>query len=246
MDHAPRVGVGHVWQTCSKIDEEPRPVLVGAPSRRQQRRQGAAPDQLHRDEQPAVGQTPQLVDRDDPGVLELAADLRLLDEPADHLGVVAVLLPDHLDGQVAAEVEVASLEDRAHPAPGELADELVARRTGPRCPGISRRSGPDQRSVIGRSREMTRGPPSPSDRVAEAASGPLVPMSRIRSCPVRDAARSTEGRPPGAAGTGGRAPPASSPAGGLRSRDRSRPRSSHPPHSRSHPTPKATSSSLGK
>ena len=72
------------------------------------------------------GKRPSSWTGDDPGVLELAADLGLLDEPADHLGVVAVLLPDHLDGQVAAEVEVAPLEDRPHPAPGQLADELVA------------------------------------------------------------------------------------------------------------------------
>ena len=59
-------------------------------------------------------------------MLELAADLRLLDEPADHLGVVAVLLQEDLDGQVAAEVGVAALEDDAHAAAGDLAEELVA------------------------------------------------------------------------------------------------------------------------
>ena len=45
----------------------------------------------------------QIVDRRDPRVLELPADLGFLDESADHLGVVAVLLPDHLDGEVPAE-----------------------------------------------------------------------------------------------------------------------------------------------
>ena len=39
-------------------------------------------------------------------MLELAADLRLLDESADHLGLVAELLPQHLDGQVTAQVGV--------------------------------------------------------------------------------------------------------------------------------------------
>ena len=57
----------------------------------QQLRQGAALDQLHGEVGPAVGEGAQLVDRDDPGMLKLAADLRLLDEPADEDRVVAVL-----------------------------------------------------------------------------------------------------------------------------------------------------------
>ena len=42
-------------------------------------------------------------------MLELAADLRLLDEPgaAHHLGSVAMLLQQDLDGQAAAQVDVA-------------------------------------------------------------------------------------------------------------------------------------------
>ena len=67
------------------------------------------------------------MDRDDPGVLKLAANLGLLDETADHLGLITVLLPNHLDGEIPAEVEVASLEDRAHPAPRQFANQLVTR-----------------------------------------------------------------------------------------------------------------------
>ena len=114
MDHALRMGVGHGLADLLEDGEEAGAFLVGTPSRRQQGRQRAAPHQLHRDEHPAVGQTPQLVHRDDPRVLELPADLRLLDEPPDHLGMVAVFLAHHLDGQVAAEVEVAALEDGPH------------------------------------------------------------------------------------------------------------------------------------
>ena len=186
VDHAPRVGVGHRLADLLEDREEPHPVLVRAPARRQQRRQGAAPDQLHRDEQPAVGEAPQLVDGDDPGVLELAADLRLLDEPADHLGVVAVLLPDHLDGEVPAEVEVAPLEDRAHPAPGELADELVARRLA-RDVGHLGRSGPDQPRVLGGLPEMDARAAldrlAPTGGARGGGSGP-VPSSRRSSGPV--------------------------------------------------------------
>ena len=82
--------------------------------------------QLHREVGPAVGEGAQLVDRHDPRVLELAADLGLLDEAADQLGLVAVCLEQDLDGQVAAEVGVAALEDRPHAAAGDLAQDLVA------------------------------------------------------------------------------------------------------------------------
>ena len=61
-------------------------------------------------------------------MLELAADLRLLDEAADHVGVVAVVVAEDLDGEVAAEVGVAALEDGAHAAAGDLAVDAVADR----------------------------------------------------------------------------------------------------------------------
>ena len=92
----------------------------------QQRGQGAALDQLHGEVGPAVAELAQLVDRHDARMLELAADLRLLDEAADQLGIVVVLFEQDLDGQVAAQVGVAALEDGAHAAAADLAQELVA------------------------------------------------------------------------------------------------------------------------
>src|SRR3954451_24873147 len=68
----------------------------------------------------------QLVDRDHAGVLQLAGDLGLLDEPSDQVGVLAMLLEQDLDGQVAAEVAVAPLDDNAHAAAGNLAKKLEA------------------------------------------------------------------------------------------------------------------------
>ena len=158
VDHPPGVGVGHRLADLLEDREEPRPVVRRVLPRLQQRGQGAAPDQLHGDVEPPVGEPAQLVDRDDPRVLELAADLRLLDEPADHLGVVAVLLQEDLDGQVAAEVDVAALEHDAHAAPGDLAEELVAPalarrgRASPRSAG-----GPAWGPSPGPSRSRTRG-----------------------------------------------------------------------------------------
>ena len=61
-------------------------------------------------------------------MLELAADLRLLDEPPDHGRVPGVARVEHLHRDVAAEVGVAPLEDDAHPAAGDLAEDVVAPR----------------------------------------------------------------------------------------------------------------------
>ena len=88
-----------------------------------------------REERPQVGERPQLVDRHDAGVLELAADLRFLDEPSDHVGVVAEILPEHLEGDVAAQVGVAALEHGAHAAAGDLAVDPVADRGVGTVPG---------------------------------------------------------------------------------------------------------------
>ena len=62
------------------------------------------------------------------GVLELAADLGLLDEATDHAGVVAVVLAQDFQRDVAAQVGVAALEDGAHAAPGDLAVNPVSDR----------------------------------------------------------------------------------------------------------------------
>ena len=54
--------------------------------------------------------------RHDTGVLKLAADLCLFDEPADHLRLVAIPIAQHLDSEVAAQVGVIPLEYHSHPA----------------------------------------------------------------------------------------------------------------------------------
>ena len=126
MDHPPRMGVGHRLRHLLEDAEEPGQVVARVLPLAQEGGQGAALDQLHGKVGAAVAKGAQLVHRDDPGVLQLAADLGLLDEPADEVGLVAVLLQQHLDGQVAAEVGVAALEDGPHAAAGDLAEELVA------------------------------------------------------------------------------------------------------------------------
>ena len=91
MDHAAGVRVGH---RLADLEEDPQHArLIGGRigPRVQEIGQGAALDQLHREVGAAVGEGAQLVDRHDARMLQLAGDLRLLDEAADQLGVVAVL-----------------------------------------------------------------------------------------------------------------------------------------------------------
>ncbi len=59
-------------------------------------------------------------------MLQLPADLRLLDEALRQLGLARVRLEEHLDGQVASQVEIPTFEDGAHAAAGDLAVELQA------------------------------------------------------------------------------------------------------------------------
>ncbi len=59
-------------------------------------------------------------------MLELAADLRLLDEAVDQVGPVAVSVEQDLQRQVAAEVGVAAAVDGAHAAAGDLAEQAIA------------------------------------------------------------------------------------------------------------------------
>ena len=113
---------------ASKMERNRGRSSSGSVAGLQQLRQGVALDQLHGEEGPEVGEGAQLVDRHDAGVLELAADLGLLDEPADHAGVVAEVVAQHLERDVAAEVGVAALEDGAHAAAGDLAIDAVADR----------------------------------------------------------------------------------------------------------------------
>src|SRR5262249_51928863 len=89
--------------------------------------QSVAFDQLHREEGSLIGEGAELVNWHDARVLELAADLRLLDEPAHNVGVIAVIVAQHLERDFAAKVWVAAFEDDAHASAGDLAVDAVAR-----------------------------------------------------------------------------------------------------------------------
>ena len=59
-----------------------------------------------------------------------------LDKSTDQLGLVLVRIEQHLDGQVAAEVDIAAPQHGPHAAAGDLAEELIPVGTLGR-PGIS-------------------------------------------------------------------------------------------------------------
>jgi hypothetical protein len=66
-----------------------------------------------------------LVDRHDPGVIEVGCRLGLGVEPLDVAVVGELTGDDHLEGDGAIEADLAGVEDHAHAAPGDLADDLV-------------------------------------------------------------------------------------------------------------------------
>ena len=146
VDHPAGVRVSDRLCHREERGQQARAVLRRVGPLGQQVGQGPALDQLHGEVGAAVGEGPQLVDRDNAGVLELAADLRLLDEAVDHLGAVAMGLEQDLDGEVASQVGVASLEDRPHAAAGDLAQKLEPRGAIGRF-GQLGGAGPDQRRL---------------------------------------------------------------------------------------------------
>ena len=135
----------------------------------QQTGECVALDQLHAEKWPAVPEGAHLVDRHDARVLELAANLSLLDEPADHVGIVAEVFAEHLERDVASDIWVAALEHRPHAAPRDLAVDPVARAlTGLAASRtVDRRLGPavgvaeqDVRDLADTRREGLQNPPS--------------------------------------------------------------------------------------
>ncbi len=140
VDHAPSVRIGHRLADRLEDPHQPRQAVGRAGARGQQLGERPPLDQPHGDIRATVGQAPQLVDRHDPGVLQLPADLRLLDEPAHHVGLVVQGLPQHLDGQVAAQVGIVRPEHHAHAAAAQHVEELQSPGTRRRLDG--RRSLP--------------------------------------------------------------------------------------------------------
>jgi len=104
------------------------------------RAQIVALHEFHREVHAPVPVDSYLVDRDDAGVIELAGDLRLLEEAAERLIVdggrltrvlVAPLSEHDLQGERSPRVLVEDAVDDAHPAFGDRALENVSLVDGP-------------------------------------------------------------------------------------------------------------------
>jgi hypothetical protein len=99
--------------------------LVAGGESAQNLRQAGAIDQLHGEEEVAGPVVADVMHRDDAGVLELAGDLRLLDEA---LTVELVAHPEHdLHRHRAVEHAIDDLDDRAHATAPDLTADAVAR-----------------------------------------------------------------------------------------------------------------------
>ena len=91
--------------------------------------QGAALDEAHGVKRlPAVPRADQLVNRNDPGMFELAGDLCLLEEARPERGVLGVLGPQLLEGNVPAQVAVVSQPDATDAAGRVQAEPAIALR----------------------------------------------------------------------------------------------------------------------
>ena len=124
VDDTPGVGVGHRLADLLEDPQEARQVLRRIGPLLQDCLEGPPLDQFHGEVGPTIGEGPQFVHRDCAGVLELARDPRFHDEPSDQRGLIAVPLEQDLDSQVAAQGDVAALEDGPHATAGDLAEEM--------------------------------------------------------------------------------------------------------------------------
>ena len=156
MDHAAGMGVGHRLGDGREDRQEPGQVVGRSRAGREQIGQRLPFHQLHAEERPLVGERPQLVDRHHARMLQLPADLRLLDEPADQVAVVAEVFAEHLDRDVATEVGIAAFQDGTHAAASDLAVDPVAKRRVIPVPFVGRMIG-EGSSPTAVSRSRTRG-----------------------------------------------------------------------------------------
>ena len=108
MHHAVRVGES---DRLAHPEDDPQHVAPPGPAR--EILESLAADQLHHIVDPAVPEGPDVVHRDDAGVLEARQDPRLALEPDGSLGVRHVSA-QHLDRHIAPEGAVGGAVDGAH------------------------------------------------------------------------------------------------------------------------------------
>ncbi len=127
VDHVPRMGVGHRLADLLENGQKPCEVVGRRVPVAKQVGECLSLHQLHGEVGAPIAKASQLVNRHDARVLQLATDLSLLHEPAHEVGIFLVRFKQDLDGQVAPEVGIASLQYGAHAAPGDFPEKHHAR-----------------------------------------------------------------------------------------------------------------------
>ena len=159
---------------------------------RQPLREVLALDQLEREREDSV-RLLEPVDRADPRMVERGEDLRLAAEPGQALRLVGDLGREHLERDVAPELQVAGAEHLSHPARADRLEDLVVPDPGSRSELLH--SGILQaapRADRGSGRPLLIGP-EPGAWLSRGAGGPRF---RLRySQPASATWRSTERNP---------------------------------------------------
>ena len=135
MDDAAGVGVGDGLADLLEGGDEPTAVGGRVGPVAEHRVEGPPLDQLHGQERPAVGQGAEVVDRRDAGVLELAGDPGLVDEPTRQQRPGGEPLLQDLDGHLAAEGAVVGARTAPMP-PRSISSSSSYRPSGPSTTGV--------------------------------------------------------------------------------------------------------------
>ena len=133
MHDAARVRIRHGLADLLEDGQEPAPFALRVLAFLEQCGKRPSADKLHGEEGAAIRADAELVDGHDAGVLQLAFDLRLLEEPFDYVGAIPVLLSEELEGDVPAEVVIAGPVDDADAALTELLLDFVPAADGGRA-----------------------------------------------------------------------------------------------------------------
>ena len=124
VDHPTAVSIGDGSADLLVDRDEPGQIVIRSVPRVEQAGQRAALDELHAEVRAPVGKRPDLVNGNDAWMLELTGDLCFLQEPPQEVGLVLVPFEQNLHRQVPAKVGIPALQDRAHTAASDLAQEF--------------------------------------------------------------------------------------------------------------------------
>ena len=113
-----------VLEPCRDLSGDRQRLVQRKRTPRQPLREVLALDELEREREDSV-RFLEPVDRPDPRMVERGEDLRLAAEPGQALRLVGDLGREHLEGDVAPELEVAGAEHLPHPARADRLEDLV-------------------------------------------------------------------------------------------------------------------------